>query len=227
MLSSSGGYGEVAIQMASICRAKRTDFRVIVPDTAASAATLLALSADQVVMSSPSTLGPIDPQIYMPQRHGFLAAKQILEVVDDLERRAQANPDALALYGALLADIDAVAYQTAKAAIESTNEDVATILEFRRDPSTPQEVSELAENLQSHAVHSTVIGYAKAIKLGIPTVYMDPVSEQWNRLWELHTMYVAECGPNSYDVINIIEGHRVSFIYDPPQSQFEDVEDSE
>jgi hypothetical protein len=38
-------------------------FRVIVPDLAKSAGTLLALGADQIIMSETSELGPIDPQI--------------------------------------------------------------------------------------------------------------------------------------------------------------------
>ena len=72
MITSPGGDGETALTMANICRAERQDFRVIVPDIAKSAATLLALAADKVVMSSTSALGPIDPQIHSPNQGQFI-----------------------------------------------------------------------------------------------------------------------------------------------------------
>lgn len=82
MLTSLGGDGEAAIRMAAMCHADRDDFRVVVPDTAASAATLLALAAEAVVMSDTSALGPVDPQILMPQRDRYFPAKGIVELVD-------------------------------------------------------------------------------------------------------------------------------------------------
>lgn len=41
MLTSYGGNGEVALRLATMCHAERKDFRVVVPNTAASATTLL------------------------------------------------------------------------------------------------------------------------------------------------------------------------------------------
>ncbi len=117
MLTSPGGDAETAVRLARMCHAERQDFRVIVPDTAASAATLLALAAESVVMSNSSALGPIDPQVPMATRRTYIPAKDILEIVDDLETRTTTNPEAFELYAALLADIDAVVYQIAKAAI--------------------------------------------------------------------------------------------------------------
>lgn len=111
MLSSLGGDGETALRMAAMCHADRNDFRVIVPDTAASAATLLALAAEKVVMSDTSAMGPIDPQIYLPARDEYFPANGILEIVDDLDNRTKESPDAFALYASLLADIDAIAVQ--------------------------------------------------------------------------------------------------------------------
>ena len=112
MSTSFGGDAEAAIRMATMCHAERDDFRVIVPDTAASAATLLALAAEAVVMSDTSALGPVDPQILLPHRDQYFPAKGIVELVDDLDGKTRDNPHAFELYAALLADVDAVAYQT-------------------------------------------------------------------------------------------------------------------
>ena len=63
MINSGGGSGEAAEKLVEMCRAHcREEFRVIVPNFAKSAATMIALGADVIVMGYPSELGPIDPQ---------------------------------------------------------------------------------------------------------------------------------------------------------------------
>lgn len=64
MLNSPGGSGETAEKIVEMCRDHcRKEFRVIVPNYAKSAGTLISLGADRVVMGYLSELGPIDPQI--------------------------------------------------------------------------------------------------------------------------------------------------------------------
>lgn len=66
MLNSHGGSGETAEKLIEMCRAHcRREFRVIVPNYAKSAATLIGLGTDQIVMGYLSELGPIDPQFLM------------------------------------------------------------------------------------------------------------------------------------------------------------------
>jgi len=216
MLSSYGGDGNTSLRMARTCRGNKRRFRIIVPDIAASAATLLTLAADSVVMSDASMLGPIDPQIFMPTRDQYVAAKQIQGTVDDLEERIQNHPKATGLYGALLVDIDGIAYQKAKAAMQETEEFVSDMLKLRlRAPANPEALkkatSRIANNLQSQATHSPSIGYAEARAAGIPTKHIDTLpSGHWEMLWTLHTMYVARYGPFFNDAL-VIEGHSASF----------------
>ena len=209
MLTSLGGDAEAAIRMAAMCHAGRDDFRVIVPDTAASAATLLALAAESVVMSDTSALGPVDPQILLPRRDQYFPAKGIVEIVNDLDERTRDNPQAFELYAALLADVDAVAYQTAKDAIARTRELVPEVLRLRHAPPTDEEVEAMTDNLQSSAMHSATIGHARAGELGVPAEYMSPHSPTWDLLWRLHAHYAFLLGPQPRE--NMIEGRRVSF----------------
>lgn len=214
MLSSYGGDGHTSIRIARKCRGRKSkrEFRIIVPDTAASAATLLTLAADSVIMGDVSVLGPIDPQIPMPTRDRYVAAKQITGIVNDFEERAKANPRATGLYGALLVDIDGITYQEAKAAIDQTEEIVSDMLKLRRDGSHSQELtSEIAKKLQSPATHAPNIGYAEAIEAKIPAKHADTLpAEYWAMLWELHTLYTVAYGPlfGSYVVI---EGCNTSY----------------
>ena len=212
MVTSLGGHGETAIRMASMCHAGRDDFRVVVPDTAASAATLLALAAEAIVMSDTSALGPVDPQVYLPARKNFYPAKNIVKIVDDLDHRTKENPHAFELYSALLADVDAILYQTAKDAIERTEELVPEVLRLRRPPPDDERIEAITANLQSSPMHSATIGHAKASDLGLPALYMRPHSSEWDMLWRLHAHYVHVLGfpPRS----NLIEGRRVSFTFE-------------
>lgn len=211
MLTSYGGNGEAALRLATMCHAEREDFRVIVPDTAASAATLLALAAESILMSSTSALGPIDPQIGLPTRKQYIPAKNIVSIVEDIvEPKVKENPQLLDLYTSFLGEIDAVIYQTALSAIERTEEVVPEILELRKNPLSSKEVKTLVKSLQNQSMHSATIGHTKAEALGLPVEYVESQSEQWDQLWRLHTDYVAMPGPSLRD--NIIEGRRVSFI---------------
>ena len=63
-----GGDGTAAETLLDLCRRYCTRrLRVVVPLYAKSAATLLALGADQIVMGESSELGPIDAQVYIIQ----------------------------------------------------------------------------------------------------------------------------------------------------------------
>jgi hypothetical protein len=62
-LHSPGGDPDAAEQMCAYLRTQFDHIRVVVPVIAMSAATMIALSADEVVMGAHSQLGPIDPQL--------------------------------------------------------------------------------------------------------------------------------------------------------------------
>ena len=63
--------------------------RVIVPDFAKSAGTLIALGADLIVMSDTSELGPIDPQVIRSDGDGNRMAHSVLSYLDAFEHHAE------------------------------------------------------------------------------------------------------------------------------------------
>src|SRR5690606_3683380 len=63
ILHSPGGQAEATDRIVRYLRSKFTNIRVFVPFAAMSAATMLAMAADEIVMGKHSQLGPIDPQI--------------------------------------------------------------------------------------------------------------------------------------------------------------------
>jgi hypothetical protein len=66
LIHSPGGDGNAAEEIVDMCdRHCLKEFRVIVPFWAKSAATLIALCSDKIIMGETSQLGPIDPQIWV------------------------------------------------------------------------------------------------------------------------------------------------------------------
>jgi Serine dehydrogenase proteinase len=70
LVHSTGGDALAAWKLMSILRERFSRVSVIVPFMAFSAATLFALGADEIVMHPHASLGPIDPQITIPQQGG-------------------------------------------------------------------------------------------------------------------------------------------------------------
>ena len=65
-----GGSAEAAESLVTYIRSKFNDIRVFVPHAAMSAATMLACSANRIVMGKHSFLGPIDPQFIIQTELG-------------------------------------------------------------------------------------------------------------------------------------------------------------
>lgn len=70
MLHSPGGSAEAAEAIIKYLRGRFPGLRVIVPVAAMSAASMMAMAADEIVMAAHSQLGPIDPQITLQTPEG-------------------------------------------------------------------------------------------------------------------------------------------------------------
>lgn len=81
IIHSPGGYAEAAEAIMNYLRTRYAHIRVIIPQAAMSAATMMALGADEIVMGNHSQLGPIDPQITIATPEGMRGApaKAILD----------------------------------------------------------------------------------------------------------------------------------------------------
>ena len=89
VLSSSGGLVEVAERIVTVQRHFYKEVAFYVTDVALSAATVLAMSGDQIWMDYFSCLGPIDPQV--DRAGNFVPALSYLSQYDRLVAKAQAN----------------------------------------------------------------------------------------------------------------------------------------
>jgi hypothetical protein len=100
ILHSPGGSAEAAESIVEYLRTRFDHIRVFVPLAAMSAATMMALGADTIVMARHSQLGPIDPQfiITTPEGARGAPAKAILNQFDKAKKEIEENPAALAAW---------------------------------------------------------------------------------------------------------------------------------
>lgn len=97
ILHSPGGSGETAEAIVTYLRSKFSHIRVVVPQQAMSAATMIACAADIIVLGKHSFLGPIDPQFVLntPLGPRMAPAQAILDQFDKAQRECQ-DPNKLA-----------------------------------------------------------------------------------------------------------------------------------
>jgi len=95
-LHSPGGSAEATESIVKILRNKFKTIRFIVTGAAKSAATMLALSGNSILMDSSAELGPIDPQVRV--RGHFSPAGSIIEQFDRAAKELKEDPSQLPVW---------------------------------------------------------------------------------------------------------------------------------
>lgn len=103
ILQTPGGVVEVVERMVDVIRNFYEEVIAIVPDQAMSAGTVLALSADRIMMDYFSRLGPIDPQIEKDEK--LVPALSYLKQYEKLNQKAAEGSLTTAEY-AMLRQLD-------------------------------------------------------------------------------------------------------------------------
>lgn len=221
LISSPGGDGETAIRMVRLMHSHCSELTMIVPDMAKSAATILCLGADRILMGPAGDLGPIDPQMVLGGR-GMASAKEIVAAVDEAERRVNENPNSFPLFSSLLSDVNMLMVEQARSALNRSESLMREALSSlpRRDR---DETDKLARSLKAPLIdepasHSAVISADDAIGFGLPVEKADTEGEEWHILWSLWTHYYAlGCFPAG--MTSVYEGLRASSVTRPQGTQ--------
>jgi len=108
LLLSRGGRIEPAYQISKICRAfAHSKFVVAIPRAAKSAATLIALGADEIHLGILGELGPIDPQVGdLPA----LGVKRALQTIAGVCQEYPGSAEAFARYMARKLTVEQIGY---------------------------------------------------------------------------------------------------------------------
>ncbi len=97
LLHTGGGSAEATDAIVSYLRQKFNNIRIIIPQAAMSAGTMLACSGDEIVMGKHSFIGPIDPQFILQTSVGIQAvpAHAIIEQFEKAQKEIADNPKML------------------------------------------------------------------------------------------------------------------------------------
>jgi hypothetical protein len=130
ILHSPGGSLEATESIVDILRSKFSDIRFFIPNTAKSAATMLALSGDEVYLASSAELGPIDPQMILRKDGGInqSAAQAIIDQFEAAQEDLSSNPSKLPAWIPILPMYGPSLYQDSKNAIKLAKEVVRSWL---------------------------------------------------------------------------------------------------
>ena len=206
ILHSPGGDGTCVEKFVALCRNQCKQFRVIIPYMAKSAATMIALGADQIVMGPSSELGPIDAQVPVVSAgfHKYLSAQSFIDARDSLLKQyAEAKKKKMDTRPILqmIATLDVPHIEECQRLMDFGRDVVKKLLEanmFQRHPNKAAEAQKAADMLtsvQMHKVHGRQIDGATARReLGLNVKLLAKGDEFWQLVWEYYTRSVIFLG---------------------------------
>ncbi len=215
LLQTPGGDVDQAERIVIMCRKRVGDgsFRVIVPDSAKSAGTLIAIAADSIVMGEPSELGPIDPQVSITTANGETMHRPAQSFLDGLDAIVGAAEQELsAAYFPLLDKLDPALIDFCRKALlrsEQFAQRFLTQYMLKADPEKAKRVAHDLNDATKHLSHGAVIDAERALGMGLAVDILPPESDLWQAYWRLYCqLRLVWTTPNS----RVYEGHRASLV---------------
>jgi hypothetical protein len=196
LLHTPGGDIDAAEKLVMMIRQKvgTATFRVIVPDFAKSAGTLIALGADAIVMSDTSELGPIDPQIRRIDGDGNRMAHSVLSYLEAFEHHAEVlkKEPANVASQIMMSKFDPGTlkqFEAIRTRAQRLAEDLLRQGMFREQGNWSLAAAELM-NVKSRPSHGQMISWQDALspKLGLTVEHTDPGNPLWQDYWFLYCL---------------------------------------
>ena len=195
ILNCPGGDGLAAERIVNLCRSySQKGFSVIVPKMAKSAATMLCLGANEIIMSATSELGPIDPQILIRDEKGipfkYQAAHEIIGSYEELLALANSTKGQLAPYLQQLSRYDARDIRNIKSA-QKLSEDVAVNL-LKSGILKKLTVNQIKSKIKALVDPNKTINHGRPLfhdavkKCGLNVRLEKNDSQLWNDVWNLY-----------------------------------------
>ena len=215
ILHSPGGSLEATEALVLYLRSKFEDIRVVVPQMAMSAATMIACAADVVVLGKHSFLGPIDPQVILntPLGQRMVPAQAILEQFEQAKGECQ-DPAKLGAWFPMLSQYGPDLLVQCENASALSKELVQGWLEsymFKGKPGGKKKASSIAKWLSSHGrlkSHSRHISRNELERRGLRVEHLE--ADQTAQDLFLSVLHATTHTFNGTSAVKIIENHRGS-----------------
>lgn len=195
-LYSRGGDVSVPWRIASMVREFCEEFNVLVPYKAQSAATLLSLGADNIIMGKKAELGPIDPTLVkatigegaLPQQE--ISVEDVNSFLSFVKERANiTDQSALAqLVGTLINQISPLTLGNVNRQNSHIRLVARKLLTSRKEKMDEEKINSVIETLTEKIYsHGHGIGRKEAKDIGLPIIFPDDKTE--NSIWQLYLKY--------------------------------------
>ncbi|OGK43428.1 hypothetical protein A2956_02470 [Candidatus Roizmanbacteria bacterium RIFCSPLOWO2_01_FULL_37_57] len=196
VINTRGGLPQKTRQIIEFLRnklGKKNKLRVVVPEIAKSAGTIICLGADIISVGPPSELGPIDPQVPRTGIGGhpeYLSAWTYVNSYKMLMDNCKNEDGSLKVeYYPLLANFDLPFYEQCKQAISQIETDAKELLQEGMYAQKANEIDGVVEYfLGGGRPHDVLINSRQLVqKLGKKNVeYLTENNTIWKLYWELH-----------------------------------------
>ena len=219
MLHTPGGDMDAAEKLVSMISgaAGTAPFRIIVPDFAKSAGTLMALGSNSILMSDSSELGPIDPQVVSEEQNGTVhvtAIQNYLDAFDECSKALADDPTSTTAQ-AMFDKFEPARVHEYKAAIKRARSLAEKLLGGRMFQTVAGNITAIAGKLmdrKQYLSHGQMIGYVEAQELGLRVEYLAPDDPLWQAYWQLYCYQRLEVDER----YKLFESHYASIREDDP-----------
>lgn len=223
ILYSPGGLPDAADSIVQILRSKFEHIRFIIPSVAKSAATMIALSGQELAMEHNAELGPIDPQFRFvkPDTTSVIAPAQA--IIDQFEKAQDIigkDPKKLAAWIPILQQYGPSLYQQCLNAIELSKRYVFEWLKtgmFKPQDNTGPSVAaseaaakKVVDYLGDHnqfKSHGARIGFRELQKQGVPVKILNEDRPLYEAVMTVyHALLITFQGTGAYRIIENSRG---------------------
>lgn len=194
LIHSPGGLAEAAQAVVEILRDRFEDIRFIIPQAAKSAATMLALSGNSLLMDEVSELGPIDPQMPVYQGGGvkYSPADAIIAQFEKAYEDIQKNPGRLSIWVPIIAQMGPSLLKECENAktlsLNLVKEWLANYM-FKEEAEAESKADRIAKYFGDHKTflsHSKRINIVEAQKIGLKVEDYRSNPKLRDAIWELY-----------------------------------------
>jgi hypothetical protein len=195
LLHTPGGDIDAAEKLITLVHttANKGALRVIVPDFAKSAGTLMALGANKIVMSDTSELGPIDPQVVQDDGHGNRIPHPVQSYLDayyDLVVKLRQNPNDV-VSQIMLNKLDPATvkeFEAVKNRAQKFAEEQLKVYMLQTKQANYTEIAAKLMDTKRWLTHGQMISWQAAQDLGLEVEYLRPHDELWSQYWQLYCL---------------------------------------
>lgn len=198
LIISNGGDPITSLRIISLLRERFKKVTVLLPYVAYSAATVLALGADEIVMHPFSNLGPVDPQLTVAhsnekgvQEHLQFGSEDIRNYIEFLKSDVGLTDQEhlTSAVQALLKEVGTLSIGSAKRGQQlSLTLSEKMLLLHIKDTNKAKSIAKVLNSSYYH--HGYAVGRKEAKDIGLPIIY--PKQELEQTLWRIWQDYSNE-----------------------------------